>query len=121
MLVAFEYKMYESSAEGDRMLDTIEVCRHLYNNSLSHRIQAWKYERLSLTYGALANQLPGLKKQAEPLTTVHSQVVQDVLKRLERAFANFFRRVKEKKAGKKIKAGFPRFKGIGRYLSLIHI
>jgi putative transposase len=73
-----------------------------------------------LNYCTLANELPALKKKAQPLTTIHSQVVQDVLKRLERAYANFFRRVQQKKKGKKIKAGFPRFKGIGRYRSFTY-
>ncbi|RPJ06926.1 MAG: transposase [Deltaproteobacteria bacterium] len=49
------------------------------------------------------------------------------LRNLDRAFANFFRRVKEKKAGKKIQVGFPRFKskknGLGsfRRTGAIHV
>jgi putative transposase len=41
---------------------------------------------------------------------LYSQVAQDCLKRLDKAYQAFFRRVK---AGEK--AGFTRFKGIGRY------
>lgn len=41
---------------------------------------------------------------------VYSQVLQDVLKRLDKAFQGFFRRVK---AGQK--PGYPRFQGRGRY------
>lgn len=44
---------------------------------------------------------------------VHSQVVQEVLFRVERAYNNFFRRVK---AGEK--PGYPRYKGPGQYKSL---
>ncbi|MCF8010475.1 MAG: transposase, partial [Clostridiales bacterium] len=44
---------------------------------------------------------------------VHSQVVQEVLFRVERAFNNFFRRVQ---AGEK--PGYPRYKGRGHYKSL---
>ncbi len=43
-------------------------------------------------------------------STIHSQVLQNVADRLVKAYKNYFRRVKEKKAGKKVKAGFPRFK-----------
>jgi putative transposase len=52
---------------------------------------------------------------------------QEALRDLDRAFANFFRRVKEKRAGKNIKAGFPRFKsrknGVGsfRLTGAIHV
>jgi putative transposase len=35
---------------------------------------------------------------------------QEALRNLDRAFAHFFRRVKEKKAGKKVKVGYPQFK-----------
>jgi putative transposase len=52
------------------------------------------------------------KKTVNPyLHEVHSQVLQDVTLRLERAFQNFYRRLRE---GQK-KAGYPRFKGRNRY------
>ncbi|MGD0535997.1 MAG: hypothetical protein ABR999_11255, partial [Methanoregula sp.] len=34
---------------------------------------------------------------------------QEALRNLDQAYAHFFRRVKEKKAGRKIQAGFPKF------------
>lgn len=44
---------------------------------------------------------------------------QEALHNLDQTYAHFFRRVKEKKAGKKIQAGFPRFKskknGLGSF------
>ena len=50
------------------------------------------------------------------LADLYSQVAQDVLKRLDRTYQHFFRRVK---AGVE-KPGFPRFKGEGRYRSLCY-
>jgi putative transposase len=52
---------------------------------------------------------------------------QEALRDLDKAFANFFRRVKEKKAGSRVKVGFPRFKskkqGLGgfRLTGAIHV
>jgi putative transposase len=52
---------------------------------------------------------------------------QEALRDLDQAFAHFFRRVKEKKAGKQLKVGFPRFKskknGLGsfRLTGAIHV
>jgi putative transposase len=44
---------------------------------------------------------------------------QEALRNLDKAFAHFYRRVKEKKAGKNVKVGFPRFKskknGVGSF------
>jgi len=51
---------------------------------------------------------------------LYSQTRQDIFVRLQRAYQNFFRRCKEKKAGKKVKAGFPRFKSIDRYKSIAY-
>jgi len=61
-------------------------------------------------------ELPGLKKAFPEFTDVYAQVLQDVLKRVDRAFKLFFQRLKDRKA----KAGFPRFKGEGRYDSFTY-
>ena len=44
----------------------------------------------------------------------------NVADRLDKAYDNFFSRVREKKKGKKIKAGFPRFKSKDHYLSITY-
>jgi putative transposase len=49
---------------------------------------------------------------------VHSQVLQDVLRRVDRAFANFFERVERRKRGDQLKVGYPRFKPAWRYNSI---
>ncbi len=51
----------------------------------------------------------------ERLIRVHSQVLQNVVDRLDKAFQAFFRRCK---AGEK--PGFPRFRGVDRYHSLCY-
>lgn len=44
------------------------------------------------------------------ITQIHSQILYNVNNRIAKAYANFFRRVKEKRSGKQIKAGYPRHK-----------
>ena len=51
-----------------------------------------------------------IKKEKPEFTELHSQVLQNVSKRISDAYKHFFRRCKEKKQGKKVKVGFPRFK-----------
>jgi len=52
---------------------------------------------------------------------------QEALRNLDQAYAHFFRRAKEKKAGKKVQVGFPKFKskkdGVGsfRLTGAIHV
>lgn len=62
-----------------------------------------------------ANELSAIKDQFPEFNNIHSQVSQDVLKRLDGAFKHFFRRIKH--GGE---AGFPRFKGKERFNSICY-
>lgn len=66
-----------------------------------------------LNYYSQANQLSEIKEARLDFKEVHSQVLQNVLKRVDRAFAGLFRRVK---AGQN--PGYPRFQGRRRYNSI---
>jgi putative transposase len=57
--------------------------------------------------------LPQLKQERPALSSVHSQVLQNVAVRIDLAFKAFFRRCK---AGEE--PGYPRFRGKGRYDSM---
>lgn len=73
-----------------------------------------KYKK-SISYNMQQNELPLVKQVLPEYKEVHSQVLQDVLRRLDRAFQNFFRRL-----GTNDKAGFPRYKGKNRYHSFTY-
>jgi putative transposase len=60
--------------------------------------------------------LPELKKEIPRLGEVYSQVLQDVVRRLDRAYQAFFRRVK---AGSEA-PGFPKFRSARRYDSFTY-
>ena len=93
-----------------RFEQTLDLCRELYNAGLQERRDALKLNRISISYVEQANQLGDIKAVRDDLETVHSQVLQDVLKRLDKTFKAFFGRVKKRE-----KAGFPRFKGKHRF------
>jgi putative transposase len=112
---AFKYRIYPSKAQGTKLEATLSFCCELYNAALQERRDAWRMARTSINYHAQAVQLPDVKALRPELGMVHSQVLQDVLKRLERAFDAFFRRVK---AGEK--PGFPRFRSCSRYDSFTY-
>ncbi len=59
--------------------------------------------------------LPLLKEERLTLSNLHSQVRQNIVGRLDKAFQAFFRRCK---AGEK--PGFPRFRGVHRYNSFCY-
>ena len=94
------------------MLALLDTLRGLYNAALEERRTAYQRQGVSLSYFAQAKELKELKTIDDPCASVHTHLLQDVLKRLDRAYQAFFRRVK---AGQK--PGFPRFKGCWRYRS----
>ncbi len=61
-----------------------------------------------------------MTKEFPEYKEIYSQVLQNLSDRLDRAFDNFFERVKERKNGMKVKVGFPRFKSRKSYKSITY-
>ena len=110
---SFKYRLYPNRTQETVLVSTLETCRRLYNNALAERRDAWKDEQRSVTYREQQDALPGNKDEYQQ--QVHSQVLQDVLRRLRRAFDAFFRRVRNGET-----PGYTRFKGKGRYDSFTY-
>jgi len=89
----------------------LEICRTLYNLALEQRIDAYKKYGKSISCISQQNQLVELKEAFPEFKVVGSQVLQDVIERLDRAYKAFFLRIKQRNG----KAGFPRFKSKNRY------
>ncbi len=110
MIKNFQYRIHPTKNQLTRLESTLEECRWLYNHLLENRKNAYFQESKSLScYGQQAT-YPMLKEQRPSLSTVHSQVLQNVAVRVDLGVKAFFRRLK---AGEK--PGYPRFKGYGRY------
>ena len=114
---AYKFRLYPSAEQEKLLIKQLNMCRELYNAFLQQRIYAYRSGR-HVGYNQQAMEMPGIKSALPEYRGVHSQVLQDVARRADKAYQNFFRRVMEKKAGKQIKAGFPRFKSAERYRSI---
>jgi putative transposase len=90
-------------------------CRRLYNTALEQRITAYRRCGVTLTSYQQQAELPDLKVAFPAYWDIHSQVLQDVLTRLDKTYQAFFRRVK---AGEQ--PGFPRFQGRNRFTSFTY-
>lgn len=115
MLKTYRYRLYPNKKQKQVIDHTIELCRSLYNCGLEQRIRAYRQRGVSVTAFQQINELPGIKEIFPEYQNVHSQVLQDVLRRLDKTFKAFFLRVK---VGEK--PGFPRFKGENRYHSFTY-
>ena len=114
MKTTYKFRMYPNRQQQAQLYVTLETCRHLYNTALADRKNCYELEGISRSYEDQAATLT-LEKKEGKWQGVFSQVLQDVLRRLDKSFKAFFRRVK---AGEK--PGYPRFKGEGWYKSFTY-
>ena len=110
MKKTYKFRAYINKTTEDQTNKVLELCRQVYNLCLSQRINAWKLHRKYISKFDQIKQLPELKKAYTEFKQIPSQSLQDVIERLDRAYQNFFNRVKKGE-----NPGFPRFKGINRY------
>lgn len=110
MRKTFQYRLCPTKAQRTQLNETLEICRLIYNKVLETRKNAWEQEKKSVSKYDTHKMLPGWKVENPRFKSVHSQVLQNVSERVDLAFRSFFLRVKHNK-----KAGYPRFKGYGRY------
>ena len=116
MRKTFKYRIYPNKAMEKKVYWTLTRCRELYNAALSERKDAYKYAGKSISYYDQQNDLPEIKAEIrQEYQDIAAHVLQDVLRRLDMAFQNFFRRCK---AGEH--PGFPRFQGRHRYDSFTY-
>jgi len=107
---SYKYRIYPSKKHISRLNAHIGLCQEIYNILLQKCKDTYKAENKYLSKYSLINITVNIKSDEAKFKGLYSQVIQDVCDRLTKAYTNFFRRIKEKKAGSKVKAGFPRFK-----------
>ncbi len=112
----YKYRLYPTKKQEEFLKFTLNYCCWLYNTALQQRKDAYKSTCKSIGYSEQQNEMPLLKKQFPEYAKIHSQVLQNVLRRVDLSFKNFFRRVKQQGE----KAGYPRFQGKDRYNSFIY-
>lgn len=104
------FKLYPNATQTARLEAWVRLHCELYNAALQERIEAYRKAGKSISYYAQQNALPEIKADRPELVELGSHALQQTLRRLDLAFAAFFRRVK---AGQT--PGFPRFKASRRF------
>ena len=107
------YRLYPTPVQASRLFHYLYVGRKLYNDGLAQRITFYKETGKLLSYITQTMDLTTIRSVSQVLADVPVWVERDALDRLDKAYANFFRRVKEGKE----KPGFPRFKSANRWNS----
>lgn len=111
----YRFRLYPNREQRTRLLATLEICRELYNAALQERRGAYNATGKGVTFTQQSAQLPTIKPLRPDVGVVYSQVLQDVLHRIDKTYHAFFLRVQRGQ-----KAGFPRFKSRDRYDSFTY-
>ncbi len=91
----------------------VEAHRELYNAALQERRNAWTHSKTRIRYGEQAAQLTEIRTVRPDMAVWSYSSQQATLRRLNKAFESYFRRVKAR-----VKPGYPRFKGRTRFGSV---
>jgi|SRR5256885_114081 len=115
MVKTFKYRLYPTRKQCVALQFTLDRNRELYNAALQERREAYRMSRVSISYNMQSAQLPEIKEIRPEYKEIHSQILQDTLRRVDKAFKAFFRRLKNGE-----KPGYPRFQSYIRYDSFCY-
>ena len=113
--ISVKYRVYPNHTQQRTLNETLAVCRDVYNSLVHERTVTYTVLGQSPTLYQQQKAMTAWKPSHPELGTVHSQVLQNVVVRVELAFQAFFRRVKSGET-----PGYPRLKGKGQYDSITY-
>ncbi|MFF2618844.1 RNA-guided endonuclease InsQ/TnpB family protein [Kitasatospora sp. NPDC058046] len=89
---AFKYRFYPTDAQAAELSRTFGCVRKVYNMALAARTEAWTLRQERINYNATSAMLTAWKKTEELsyLSAVSSVPLQQALRHLQGAFANFW-------------------------------
>ncbi|MFA5528416.1 MAG: RNA-guided endonuclease TnpB family protein [Peptostreptococcales bacterium] len=100
MLKAVKIRLYPNIEQSNYINNLLGCSRFVYNNILNYRINEYKTNNKSVSFGEQGKKLVQLKSEFEWLRDVHSKVLQQSIIDLNKAYNSFF----------KNGCGFPKFK-----------
>jgi putative transposase len=108
----YKYQLLPTPEQERTLATLVWRCRELYTAGLAERKAAWEKCDVCVSFALQSAQLPAIEEVRPEYAEINAQVLQDVLHRLERAFAACFRRIK---AGER--PGYPRLQSTDRSTS----
>ena len=110
---AFKFRSYPTSKQHDALGLMCAAHAELYNAGLQERRDAWAMRKTSISVSSQMLQLRAIRTLRPDQAVWSFTSQQQTLRRLDKAFAAFFRRVKAGEA-----PGYPRFRAASRFDSV---
>jgi putative transposase len=118
---AYRFRIYPNNRCRSEIDMQLNLSKNFYNKLLEKSKDAYGKDRSfrpkRSTFNTIKKEIISENKD---FLKIYSQTRCEIEDRVIKAYANFFRRVKERKQGKKVKVGFPRFKSADRYYSIVY-
>ena len=111
---AFKFRLYTNSDQESDLETMRETHRRLYNACLDERKTVYETEKRTVKYTDQSAGFTKARKTNPFYANINFSSAQATMRRLDKAYKAFFRRVKAKNG----KVGFPRFKGRDRFDSV---
>jgi putative transposase len=112
---SYKFPLYPTKAQLRDLEIMLDTHRHLYNQCLGMRINAYFWYKESMNYYDCSSWFKAERKTNAWYQRVNFSSAQATMRRLNTAYQNFFDRLKKKK-----KPGFPRFKNQDHYSSILY-
>lgn len=109
-MLTIKYRIYPTRKQQDILWKQSNLLNRLYNNFLEQKIKAYKEKGITLKRFELQAQLPKIKEDNPEYKEIHSQVLQQVPKRLDTTYKAFFKRG----------YGFPNFRSSKFFFGLVY-
>jgi len=108
----YTYRLYPTKTREPALFEHLRLHQQLYNAALQERIEAYRKQGINLTYNDQQDSLTQIRYADKAYAAMPVMAERMTLRRLDKAFRAFFRRVKKGET-----PGFPRFKSLSRFAS----
>ena len=100
MLKTIKIRIYPTPEQSVFINKQLGCCRFVYNSCLAYRKDSYEADKTSISSSQSINYIVSLKSQYDWLKEVHSKVLQQSVRDMNKAYDNFF----------KFHTGYPKFK-----------
>jgi putative transposase len=91
---SFKYRLYPNRSQSEVLDAMLESHRRLYNLALRERRDVYEAEERSVSYGEQSARFKETRRALASFAALNFSSAQATLRRLDKAFKAFFRRVK---------------------------
>jgi putative transposase len=112
-MITYKFRLYPSKEQQSKLWRHANALNRLYNYFLNQRIEAYAKDKTSISVYQQQKEVPQLRAQNEILKEIYSQVVHQVIWRLDRAYKSFFKHYKEGH-------GLPKFRSCRNFFGILY-